>query len=50
MPMKKLYFCFHFFFDFLYLFSIYNGFRVCHGRDRIVVGFSTTCAISAYHH
>jgi hypothetical protein len=22
----------------------------CHGRDRMVVGFTTTCAISAYHH
>jgi hypothetical protein len=21
-----------------------------HGRDHIVVGFTTTCAISAYHH
>jgi len=21
-----------------------------HGRDRRVVGFTTTCAISAYHH
>jgi len=21
----------------------------CHGRDRIVVGFTTTCTISAYH-
>ena len=21
-----------------------------HGRDRMVVGFITTCAISAYHH
>ena len=21
-----------------------------HGRDRMVVGFTTTCAISAYHH
>jgi hypothetical protein len=21
-----------------------------HGRDRIVVGFTTPCAISAYHH
>ena len=21
-----------------------------HGRDRMVVGFSTTCAISVYHH
>jgi hypothetical protein len=27
---------------------IYRG---CHrGRDRMVVGFTTTCAISAYHH
>jgi hypothetical protein len=24
--------------------------RGSHGRDRIVVGFTTTCAISAYHH
>jgi len=22
----------------------------CHGRDRMVVGFTTTCAISACHH
>jgi hypothetical protein len=22
----------------------------CHGRDRMVVGFMTTYAISAYHH
>jgi len=22
----------------------------CRGRDRMVVGFTTTCAISAYHH
>jgi hypothetical protein len=21
-----------------------------HGRDRMVVGFTTTCAIRAYHH
>jgi len=21
-----------------------------HGRDRMVVGFTTTCTISAYHH
>ena len=21
-----------------------------HGRDRMIVGFTTTCAISAYHH
>jgi predicted fused transcriptional regulator/phosphomethylpyrimidine kinase len=27
---------------------IYNSGR--HGRDRMVVGFTTTCAISAYHH
>ena len=24
--------------------------RGCRGRDRMVVGFSTTCAISAYRH
>jgi len=24
--------------------------RVHHGRDRMVVGFTTACAISAYHH
>jgi hypothetical protein len=22
----------------------------CRGRDRMVVGFTTTCLISAYHH
>jgi len=22
----------------------------CHGRDRMVVGFTTICVISAYHH
>jgi hypothetical protein len=22
----------------------------CHGHDRMVVGFTITCAISAYHH
>ena len=22
----------------------------CHGRDHMVVGFTTACAISAYHH
>jgi len=22
----------------------------CRGRDRMVVGFTTTCVISAYHH
>ena len=24
--------------------------RGCHGCDRMVVGFTTTCAISAYYH
>jgi hypothetical protein len=24
--------------------------RGCRGRDHMVVGFKTTCAISAYHH
>jgi len=24
--------------------------RICRSRDRMVVGFSTTCAVSAYHH
>jgi hypothetical protein len=28
---------------------VYEG-RGCHGCDRMVVGFTTTCAISAYHH
>jgi len=28
----------------------YLYFRGHHGRDRMVVGFTTTCAISAYHH
>jgi hypothetical protein len=23
---------------------------ICRGGDRLVVGFTTTCAISAYHH
>ena len=27
---------------------LYRGGR--HGRDRMVVGFTTNCAISAYHH
>ena len=26
-----------------------NTLRGCRGRDRMVVGFTTTCAISAYH-
>ena len=28
----------------------YYGMRGCHGHDRMAVGFTTTCAISAYHH
>ena len=27
-----------------------NRWRGCRGRDHMVVGFTTTCAISAYHH
>ena len=30
--------------------SLPFGPRGHHGRDRMVVGFTTTCAISAYHH
>jgi len=30
-----------------YHYYIYRGRR---GRDCIVIGFTTTCAISAYHH
>jgi len=29
--------------------SIYNYLRGCRGHDLMVVGFTTTCAISAYH-
>jgi len=32
----------------LYTTHVYKGGR--HGRDRMVVGFATTYAISAYHH
>jgi hypothetical protein len=42
---------------FLYLWKIYSQtcssdhvYRGRHGRDRMVVGFIPTCAISAYHH
>ena len=28
----------------------YSPFRDRHGRDRMVVGFTTTCAINANHH
>jgi len=27
-----------------------TGYRGRRGRDRMVVGFTTTCAFSAYHH
>jgi hypothetical protein len=27
-----------------------SNIRGCHGCDRMVVGFTTTCVISAYHH
>jgi hypothetical protein len=33
----------------LYCAIFQNHFRGCHGLDRIVVGFTTTSAISAYH-
>jgi len=29
--------------------SLLHLYRGCHGRDRMVVEFTTTCAISAYH-
>jgi hypothetical protein len=35
-------------YDVIFLEIIYNADRP--GRDRMVVGFTTTCAISAYHH
>jgi hypothetical protein len=28
----------------------FNKFLKCCGHDRMVVGFATSCAISAYHH
>jgi len=35
----------------LYLFEIiFYAWRGSLGRDRMLVGFTTTCAISAYHH
>ena len=30
--------------------SVTCGYRGRRGRDRMVVGLTTTCAISAYHH
>jgi len=30
--------------------SATNNKRGCHGHDRMVVGFTATYAISAYHH
>jgi len=32
------------------LVSIYASSRGCHGHDRMVVGFTTTCAISTVIH
>jgi hypothetical protein len=29
---------------------MYCDLNLLRGRDRMVVGFTTTCAISAYHH
>jgi len=37
----------------IYIFSRHNIAEMLgghHGCDRMVVGFTTTCAISAYHH
>ena len=41
---KKLYFIL------FYLYATLNGKRGRRGRDSVVVGFTTTYAISAYHH
>jgi hypothetical protein len=34
----------------MYIKLLNNSIWGCRGRDRLVVGFTTTCAISAYHH
>jgi hypothetical protein len=34
----------------LFLVTIHQVIRVRHGRDRIIVGITTTYAVSAYHH
>jgi len=34
----------------MYVDAVTNLERVRHSRDRMVVGFTTTCAISIYHH
>jgi hypothetical protein len=37
----------------VYYLWVYNPHRLsggCHGHDHLVVGFTTTCSISAYHH
>jgi len=34
----------------LFLVTIHKAIRVRRGRDRIIVGITTTYAISAYHH
>jgi len=43
---KEMVFYFKYLSDFYWLFVN----RGRHGRDRMVVRFTTTCAISAYHH
>ena len=40
----------HFYKIFLAYISEEADFEGRRGRDRMVVGFTTTCAISAYHH
>ena len=35
---------------FISIVSTYTNSRGRHGRDRLVIGFTTTYAISAYHH
>ena len=36
--------------NYKFLSAIYYLLRVRHGRDRMVVGFTSTCAVSAYYH
>ena len=37
-------------FLFVIAYVVYINFRACCVRDRMVVGFTSICAISAYHH
>jgi len=34
----------------IYVNLVKLAFKGCHGRNRMVVGFPTNCAISAYQH